>query len=232
MFKYETHVHSRECSACAKNSAREMVQAYHNAGYSGFVLTDHFIWGNTSDPRNIDWKTRMQMYYDAYLDAKDEGNKMDFDVLFGIEHRYDIGKEILIYGIDIEFLISHPELEHADIDTYAKMVHAIGGILIHAHPYRERDYIPKEIEPRLDVCDGIEIYNAHDEIESNEKARKEALKSNKIRLSGGDNHYVEYYRIGMAGMAFENRIRTIAEFVSAIKANIGKPIINGVVENI
>ena len=44
-YRYETHMHSREGSACGKDSAADMVRAYHAAGYAGAVLTDHFIWG-------------------------------------------------------------------------------------------------------------------------------------------------------------------------------------------
>ena len=86
MYLYETHIHSKTASACAWNTPKEMVQAYKRAGYTGMILTDHFIKGNTRIPRDLDWASRMHMYYDAYLEAKEEGDKLDFDVVFGIEH--------------------------------------------------------------------------------------------------------------------------------------------------
>ena len=95
-YRYETHMHSREGSACGKDSAADMVRAYHAAGYAGAVLTDHFIWGNTAIPRDLPWEERMQGYYDAYLSAKPLADELDFDLLFGIEHFYGIWKEILI----------------------------------------------------------------------------------------------------------------------------------------
>ena len=231
MYKYETHIHSIEGSACARSSARDMVQAYHQAGYTGFVLTNHFIRGNTSVPQNLDWKTRMQMYYDAYLEATDEGNKLDFDVLFGIEEWYEHGKEILIYGIDLDFLQSHPELEYASIDTYAKLVHEAGGLLVHAHPHRIRDYIKPDVQPRYDVCDGIEVYNAGDEMEINRIGMQDAIKLNMIMTSGGDIHKSWDERIGMAGMIFEKRIRSNKDFIEALKSRSGKLVIAGETEN-
>lgn len=230
MYRYDPHVHSKEASLCAHSSAKEMVRAYHNVGFSGMVLTNHFIHGNTSVPRELDWETRMHMYYDAYLAGKEEGDRLDFDVLFGIEHKYTNGKEILIYGIDLDFLLNHPELETADIDTYAKLVHEAGGILVHAHPMRIREYIDPNIMPRLDICDGIEIYNAHDDMEINEMARKEAVRLDKFFVSGGDNHKDTDQRIGMAGMVFDKRMKTIEEFVQALKKKEGKTIINGVIK--
>lgn len=231
MFKYETHLHSIEGSACAHCSARDMVQAYKNAGYAGFVLTNHFIKGNTSVPRDLEWNTRMQMYYDSYLEAKDEGDKLDFDVLFGIEHAYGKGKEILIYGIDLDFLQSHPELEHADIETYSELVHEVGGILVHAHPHRKRDYIKEGFSPRYDVCDGVEVYNACDEMEVNELARQDAIQMDMIMTSGGDIHRSWDERIGLGGIVFKERIKTNDAFVKALKSRTGRLVIEGKMEN-
>ena len=232
MYLYETHVHSSMGSLCGKSLPSEMVRTYKKAGYTGFIITDHFIKGNTSVPRDFDWNTRMHMYYDAYLEAKKEGDKLDFDVFFGIEHKYVKGKEILIYGIDLDFLLSHPELNEADIETYAKMVHEVGGILVHAHPNRIRDYIDPSIPNRFDVCDGIEVYNAHDPDDINELNLQDAKKLGKIMTSGGDVHHAEIDdKLGMAGMAFERRLKDIHDFVDALKNGEGNLIIHGKVRN-
>ena len=138
MFIYETHLHTKNASACARRTPAELIPAFKKVGYAGFIITDHFIKGNTCIPKNLDWKTRMKMYYDVYLEAKEIAKDYDFDVFFGIEHLYEKGKEVLIYGIDLDFLLAHPELETASIDEYADLVHQAGGILIHAHPHRVR----------------------------------------------------------------------------------------------
>ena len=112
MYLYETHIHCNQASACARRTPEELVHAFKEVGYAGFILTDHFIHGSTCISKKLDWETRMRMYYDAYLNAKKEGDKIDFDVFFGIEHLYEKGKEVLVYGIDLDFLLAHPELEH------------------------------------------------------------------------------------------------------------------------
>jgi len=217
-YKYDTHIHSLEASACGKNGIREMVKAYHKAGYTGFIVTDHFIHGNTAVPRDLPWKERMRKYYDVYLQAKEEGDKLDFDVFFGVEHYYEKAREILVYSIDLDFLLSHPELVAADIDTFAKTVHEAGGILVHAHPYRKRDYIPLDYQARIDLCDGIEVYNAHDPWEHNKLALDDALKLNKLPFSGGDMHRLDDPTIGKAGIALDRRVKSMSEFLGMIRS--------------
>lgn len=41
-YKYETHMHTSEGSACGASSGAEQVEAYYNAGYAGIIITDHF----------------------------------------------------------------------------------------------------------------------------------------------------------------------------------------------
>lgn len=228
MYLYDTHVHSASGSFCGKCKPKELVQAYKEAGYTGFILTDHFIRGNTSVPRDLDWSTRMHMYYDAYLEAKEEGDRNDFDVFFGLEHYYAKGKEILLYGIDLEFLLKHPELNTARIEVYADLVHEIGGILVHAHPHRIREYIDPDFAPRYDVCDGIEVYNAGDVDEINELALRDAIVLDKLMTSGGDVHKVENEpKLGRAGIGFERRLKDIHDFVQAIKNREGQIMFHG-----
>ena len=103
LYRYETHCHSAQCSACAHSLSQDLVRAYREAGYAGLVLTDHFIFGNTCVDRTLPWDARMKAYYQAYLDANAAAEELDFDVIFGIEHAYGDGKEVLIYGIDLPF---------------------------------------------------------------------------------------------------------------------------------
>jgi histidinol phosphatase-like PHP family hydrolase len=97
---YDFHVHSNECSGCAATPAADMVPALKKAGYSGFVLTNHFLNGNNCVPKELSWEEKMAQYYNAYLSAKKVGDEMDMDVFFGIEYHYANAREILIYGID------------------------------------------------------------------------------------------------------------------------------------
>ncbi len=69
MFKYEMHLHCSEVSACARSTALQMVEAYYKADYSGVVITDHFIFGNTAIDRSLPWKEKIEAQFSAYKDA-------------------------------------------------------------------------------------------------------------------------------------------------------------------
>ena len=153
-YRYETHCHSNRCSRCAHSTPAELVKAYQGKGFSGLVLTDHFIHGNNCVDESLPWDKRMQCYYDAYLEAKEAAQDLDFDVLFGIEHAYGGGLEVLCYGIDLNFLLSNPDIPQLDIREFAARVHEYGGILIHAHPYR---WAGPELQLPLDLLEQIQV---------------------------------------------------------------------------
>ena len=112
MFLYETHCHTNACSRCAHSTPEEMVRAYKAIGFAGMVITDHFIHGYTCVPDDLPWEKRMRCYYDAYLRAKEAAE--DFDVIFGLEHAYGGGQEVLCYGIDLDFLLQNPDIPESD----------------------------------------------------------------------------------------------------------------------
>lgn len=227
---YETHMHSREGSACGRSSAADMVRAYHAAGYAGAVLTDHFIFGNTAVPRGLPWEERMQRYYDAYLSAKPTADALDFDLLFGMEHFYEHWKEILIYGVDVAFWKANPDIPEISVEELGARIHAAGGFISHAHPYRFRSYMAAFYEPVVSMCDAIEVYNYSDPPEVNDKAAALAGRLGLLCTSGADAHTADYEGVGRAGLAFPRRLRTSGEFVAALRSGEGRLIINGEVQ--
>ena len=219
MYLYETHCHCSQCSACGCSTAREMVRGYKAAGYAGLVLTDHFIRGNTAVDRSLPWEQQMRAYHDAYLEAKEEGDKLDFDVIFGIEHAYGSGKEVLLYGIDLEFLLKNDDIRRISLGELADRVRAYGGLVIMAHPYRDRSYVDMSVGPQEEVLDGIELYNACNDPGENLQALPLAERNpHYILTSGGDIHHCADPRIGAAGLWFHRRIRDGKELVEAMKA--------------
>jgi hypothetical protein len=47
-FKYETHLHTSEASACGSSHGAEYISVYKKLGYDGIFVTDHFFGGNTA----------------------------------------------------------------------------------------------------------------------------------------------------------------------------------------
>lgn len=194
-YKYETHMHTKEGSACAKCSGDEMAKACKESGYSGIFITDHAWGGNTAVDRSLPWEEWVRQYASGYEHAKEWGDKNGLSVFFGLETGFN-ATEFLIYGVTPEWLISHPEYRTASIEEQFDLVHEAGGIVVQAHPFREEFYIP-EIRLFPNHVDGVEGINAthsshlsqsHNVKEWNDLAIEYATKHGKPMTAGSDTH--------------------------------------------
>lgn len=188
-YKYETHMHTTEGSACGKSSAVEMVHAYKEAGYTGIFITDHFFNGNCSVCRELPWEERVEKFCLGYEHARAEGEKIGLDVFFGLEYCVQ-GADFLIYNLDKEWLLQHKDVDKWEPRRAFAAIHEGGGFIVHAHPFRERDYINHiHLFPR-DV-DGVEVINGGQLAEPwmNERAEIYAMMYDLPKTSGSDAHY-------------------------------------------
>lgn len=226
MYKYEMHIHTTACSACANSTAEEMVTATKEAGFSGLVLTNHFMHGNTVIDRNLPWERFAGAYAEDYYNAKRLGDQLGIDVLFGIEEGVGDGKEALIYGLSPEDIVSEPKIASMTLRELADFVHSHGGLLYAAHPFRDRPYIKNpNAEPDMTCYDSIEVYNRFNTEDANIKAEKFAKKNGLCGIAGGDTHSAA--NVGATGLAFKHRIKTNQELVEALKAGDFKFVIDG-----
>ena len=99
LYRYDTHVHTAEVSKCAKSSGREVAEAYHARGYDGIIITDHFFNGNTTVPRDLPWRERVELFTAGYRAAKEYGDKVGMQVFFAWEDSSE-GNDFLTYGLD------------------------------------------------------------------------------------------------------------------------------------
>jgi predicted metal-dependent phosphoesterase TrpH len=217
IYKYEMHVHTSPCSGGGKD-IREHIDDLIAKGYSGMVVTNHFYAGDTRIDRELPWREFVDAYRQDYLYGLEYAKTVGFDLLFGLEENVGYGREILIYGITPELIESHPELKRASAEKYAEVVHAAGGLVYQAHPYRARDYIrnPFPLEC-LDLLDGIEVYNAGNEPEWNESARIFAEERGIACIAGSDGHKIG--TAGCAGIATRERIACNDDLVRILKNN-------------
>lgn len=100
-----------------------MAQAYAEAGYSGIIVTDHFLNGWTAVPSDLSWEERIHLFCSGYEDARQAGLRLGLDVFFGWEY-CDDGMELLTYGLSQEWLLSHPGLLSWSTPDYIRAVHA------------------------------------------------------------------------------------------------------------
>lgn len=215
MFLYDSHVHSSECSKCADNTAMEMVRGYKQQGYSGFVLTNHFYHGNTGVDRSLPWGAFVDTYVRAFEQAREQGAKCDFDVIFGLEEGIGNGKEMLCYDFDVDELRRWDDWRTlSPTDRIARMKEA-GALVIYAHPFRFRDYMGTYVEPVFDGFDGVEVFNAMNEGDENGRALLAGVPDASIRTAGNDAHNLA----GIAGLGlyFHERVKDAARFAQLLR---------------
>ena len=219
-FIMETHLHTCEASRCGRVHGRDYINYMKEQGYSGIIVTDHFFNGNSAVPKELSWEERVKMYVSGYEAAYAEAQDKDFTVLFGIEYNFE-GDEYLLYGVDEKWLLENDDIMEQSRSEVYKRVHQGGGIMVQAHPYRERDYLTK-IHLTPSVCDGIEVYNAANGDNMNALAYKYAQKLNVPMSAGSDIHF--FYEGPKGGMMFDHKIETIEDYVQAFMNREGKPV--------
>ncbi len=234
-YLYETHMHTCEGSGCGQCPGAKMARAYAEAGYTGIIITDHFFYGNTAPDRTLPWKEWVEQFCAGYENAKAEGDKLGLQVFFGWESGYR-GTEFLVYGLDKEWLLTHPEIRDASVEEQFRLVHEGGGIVIHAHPFREEFYIP-EVRLFPEYVDGVEGVNAthvkrtrkEKKPEFNERALAYAAEHDFPITAGSDQHdTVMIY----GGMVFPRKLENIHDFTRAVMNREAVRLLNGQNEDI
>ena len=230
-YLYETHLHTAQSSACAKCSGADMAKACKEAGYTGIIVTDHNWGGNTAVNRAFSWKDWMKEFVKGYEDAKRMGEQIGLDVFFGYEAGYH-GTEFLIYGVEPEYMLAHPKLRTASIEEQFALVHEAGGMVIHAHPFREEYYIP-EIRLYPEYVDGVEGINAthsngrsmsHNKAVFDTRAIHYAKEKGLPMTAGSDIHTTSLLN---GGVAFKRRLTSAQDFVQAVKGGEDCILTNG-----
>lgn len=213
MYKYDTHVHTAEASGCATASGAEQARRYKELGYDGIIITDHFFNGNSAIHNYYDWYDRVRQFCKGYENAKAEGDKIGLKVFFGIEYSY-FGTDLLTYGVDKNWLYQNDNIMDVSVYEYIKRVHDAGGIIVHAHPFREASYI-NEVKLMPKWVDGVEVYNAGNYDEKfNERAKWYAEQYNLPITAGTDNHHLTAERI--SGICTEQPLESIEDYMDAV----------------
>ena len=224
-YKYQLHIHTAACSLCGKLTPADLCQALLENGYQGTVITNHFLHGNTALDRTLPWEDFVRAYEEDYLACKEEGDKHDLDILFGIEEVVFPGLELLCYGLKPEVLYAHPELRDAPIQEWTDIMRANGVVLIQAHPYRKAGYIPSPGPLPIKYYDGVEIYNSgNSEPEQNLRAIAYAKENpHLITTSSADAHWAG--KVGYGGIITTARIRTPEELAHTLRTKAFTPIL-------
>ena len=156
----------------------------------------------------------MRHFVTGYVEAKKAGYKYDLDVFLGWEFTI-MGADFLTYGLDLDFLLTNPDLDNLGIEKYSSLVRENGGYLAQAHPYRDAYYIEHNYPVAPHFIDGVEVYNAMDNNNSNSKAYAFAKEHDLPMQSGTDSHRTGGYNY--AGILLRERAESIHDIIEAIK---------------
>ena len=221
-YLYETHMHTSEVSECARSTAAEQVRSYKEKGYTGIIVTDHFINGNSRCPRDVPWKKIMDFFVTGYYNAKNEGDKIGLDVFFGWEYTIN-GSDFLSYGMEPEFLYKYTDFGSYDIAKYSAVMRENGGFIAQAHPFRKDWYIAYKFPVEPCYLDGIEVFNSSMPDETNNSALEFAIQHGLPMQAGSDSHNASIPFT--SGIVLDKKADSIFDIINAIKANNKKLIV-------
>ena len=117
--------------------------------------------------------------------------------------------------------MANPDILKKDRYEVCESVHNYGGIMVQAHPYRERGYL-SEINLTPSVCDGVEAYNACNPDYQNSLGYQYAVEKGFRMSAGSDIHNPG--QPDMGGMSFDHKINSIDEYIKAFMNNEGTPV--------
>ena len=186
-------------------------------GYSGIVVTDHFCRGNTAVSPRLPWKEWVKQFCRGYEEARNEGERRGFDVFFGWEETFDGCDDYLVYGLDREWLLDHPEARTWSRGEQHRAVRAAGGCVVHAHPFRQHYWI-KRVVLSTGCVDAVEAVNLGNHERSYDAlAMRYARRLGLPATAGSDIHDAGRARgENVAGVYVEEKLSRVGDFVAAI----------------
>jgi hypothetical protein len=189
-------------------------------GYSGIIVTDHFYNGNTAIARGLCWKEWVKQFCRGYEDARNEGERQGFDVFFGWEETFDNCDDYLIYGLDRDWLLEHPEAKSWTRGGQYRAVKEAGGCVVQAHPFRQHDYISKVVLS-TGCVDAVEAANGGNHEQSYDALAMRYARKLKLPVTAGtDMHDARQLCSGWAyGVFVEKKLQSIDDYVNAVCNN-------------
>lgn len=215
MYRYETHLHTAPVSKCGKAGVRETLEFYKSMDYAGVFITNHFIDGNINIDRSLPYEDRINFYFSDYEEGIKIGREIGLSVFCGVEMSYK-GTDFLVYGLDKQWYLSHPEIEGMKKSQLLPLLMENGALVIQAHPFREADYIDHiRLFPRH--VHGVEIFNGSKNQLGfrNEMAEHYAKQYGLIPFAGSDNHSAAE-RENLGGMQSATPVTDEADFVRKV----------------
>lgn len=216
MYRYETHLHTAPVSRCARATVRESLEFYKKLGYDGVFVTNHFLDSNVNIDPSRPYEEKIQFFFSDYEEALRLSEEIGIKVFCGVELSC-FGTDFLVYGLDKEWYLAHPEIMEMTKKQELTLMMEAGALIIHAHPFREDFYIDHvRLWPRQ--VHGVEIVNASRPDHENEMASSYAKHYGLLEMAGSDNHVAGNAK-RLAGVEFTTPVQSVPDFIEKVKNN-------------
>ena len=215
MYRYETHLHTLPVSKCARQGVRQNLEFYASLGYDGIFITNHFLDGNINIDKNLPYEEQLEFYFSDYYEALKLSKEIGIKVFLGVEISYR-GTDFLIYGLDKEWFLAHPEIMDMKKSEELAFLIENGALVIQAHPYREDRHINHiRLFPRC--VHGVEVINASRPDFENAMADAYANAYQLLKIAGSDNHAGNNVK-RLAGIETSSPLLNEQDFISRVKS--------------
>jgi predicted metal-dependent phosphoesterase TrpH len=224
-YRFDLHCHTKEGSKCSDISAKEIAELYHEMGYAGICITDHFTGRNNPLPDDAPWDERVNLFYNIYQETREHGARVGLSVFFGIEYALlpdiDLPSQtthahFLFLNLAREWLTENKDAFRENTKVLFNRIRETGGFIIHAHPMHgdELRLFPEHV-------DAVEIINGRVDDFCNENAKTYAKMYGLLETAGTDIHTFDQ-KI-MTGLETEVPCSTVSELIKEIKEKRAKP---------
>lgn len=214
MYLYETHIHTLPVSRCARYNVRENLEFYKSLGYDGIFITNHFLDGNINIDKTLPYEEKVEFYFSDYYEALALSKEIGIKVFLGVEISYR-GTDFLIYGLDKEWFLAHPEIMDMKKSEELPFLASHGALVIQAHPYRQDRHID-HIRLFPHCIEGVETVNACRTELENRMADIFADAYGFVKTAGSDNHIASRLT-HLAGMESDTPLVDEADFIRRVR---------------
>jgi predicted metal-dependent phosphoesterase TrpH len=214
MYRYETHMHTLPVSRCARYNVRENLEFYKSLGYDGIFITNHFLDGNINIDKSLPYEEKVKFYFSDYHEALALSDEIGIKIFLGVEISYR-GTDFLIYGLDEEWYLSHPEIMDMKKSEELPYLASHGALVVQAHPYRQDRHID-HIRLFPHCIEGVETINACRTELENRMADIFADSYGFVKTAGSDNHIASRLK-HLAGMESETPLVNEADFIKRVR---------------
>ena len=211
MVKFETHAHCL-CSGCAHLTPEEISKKYKDAGYGGFILTNHcseiaynnFWFGDTH-------KEKIKYFEQVIEQTRFAFSKEKIKFLFSVEVKvcnFDkTYSDYIVYGANAKMLYDNKPLYQLTQEELFRLCEKNNCFMNKVHPFRDGENCGN---PQF--MHGAESFNGHSHHNNHNDMAKIFCKENHlIEMSGTDTHCFD--QPINAGIYVPNSVDNMEQFV-------------------